>query len=123
MSTKRASNLTYIIGIIVLIGFGIFTLWVQQDALQQKAGVDQLAAFMYLVMAYGAVILALSALRFKIRATLKYVAGIVVLTGFGAFTWYAQEYISPKLGVFFGFILAYMVVIVVLFYVLGRSGG
>jgi hypothetical protein len=115
-------NLAYIVGIIVLVGFGIFTLWVQLDALKQVAGVEQLAAFMYLVIAYGAVIL-VSAWRFRIRANLTYVAGIIFLTGFGAWTWYSREYISPKLGLFFGFMLAYMAAVLVLFYILGRYGG
>ena len=123
MSTKRSANLVYIVGIIVLVGFGIFTWWVHQYPLQQMADVDQLAAFMYIVLGYGAVILALSALGFKVRASLKYVAGIIVLTGFGAFTWYAQAFISPQLGIFFGFVLAYMSAVFVLFYILGRYGG
>jgi hypothetical protein len=123
MSTKRAANLRIILGIIVLIGFGIFTWWVRQDALQTATGANQLAAFMYIVLGYGAVILALSALRFRVRASLKYVAGIIVLTGFGAFTWYAEAYVSPQLGVFFGFMLAYMAAVLALFYFLGRSGG
>jgi hypothetical protein len=122
MSTKRAANVAFIVGIIILVGFGIFTWWVQQYALQQTAGVDQLAAFMYLVIAYGIVIL-VSALRFRIRANLKYVAGIIFLTGFGSLAWYAREYISPPLGVFFGFMVAYMAAILALFYILGRYGG
>jgi hypothetical protein len=116
-------NIVYIVGIIVLVAFGIFTWWVRQDIYQQVAGVDQLAALMYIVLGYGAVILALSALGFKVRAGLKYVAGIIVLTGFGAFTWYAEAYVSPQLGIFFGFALAYMSAVFVLFYLLGRYGG
>jgi hypothetical protein len=123
MSTKRAANLKYILGIIVLIGFGTSTWWVHQYPLQQTDGADQLAVFMYIVLGYGAVILALSALKFRMRANLKYVAGIIVLTGFGAFTWYAQAYVSPQLGVFFGFVLAYLAAVLTLFYVLGRHGG
>jgi hypothetical protein len=123
MSTKRSANLVYVVGIIVLVGFGIFTWWVHQNQLQQMAGDDQLAAFMYIVLGYGAVILGISALGFKVRASLKYVAGIIVLTGFGAFTWYAQAYISPQLGIFFGFALAYASAVFALFYILGRYGG
>jgi phosphoglycerol transferase MdoB-like AlkP superfamily enzyme len=123
MSTKRAANIAYIVGIVVLVGFGIFTWWVQQDVYPKIAGVNQLAAFMYIVLGYGAVILAVSALGFKIRASLKYVAGIIVLTGFGVFTWYAEAYISPQLGIFFGFALAYMAAVLALIYILGRYGG
>jgi len=113
--------MAFIVGIIILIGFGIFTWWVQQYALQKVAGVDQLAAFMYLIMAYGIVIL-VSALRFRITANLKYVAAIIFLTGFGAVAWYAREYVSPPLGLFFGFIVAYLAAILALFYILGRYG-
>jgi hypothetical protein len=123
MSTRLAANLRYIVEIIVLIGFGIFTWWIQQDALQKTAGVDQLAAFMYFVIGYAAVILALSALRFRIRANLKYVAGIIFLTGFGAFTWYESEYFSSRLAVFLSFILAFLAAVLVFYYFLGRSGG
>lgn len=123
MSTKIAANLKYIVGVILLIGFGIFTWWVQHDVYQQMAGVDQLAAFMYIVLGYAAVILILSASRFRLRVNLKYVAGIIVLTGFGAFTWYAEAYVSPQLGVFFGFVVAYMAAILTLFYILGRYRG
>lgn len=123
MRNKRAMNLVYILGIIVLVGFGIFTWWVQQYPLQQIAGVNQLAALMYIVLGYGAVILVLSVLGFKVRAGLKYVAGIVSLTAFGAFTWYAEAYVSPQLGVFFGFVLAYVSAVFALVIILGRYGG
>jgi hypothetical protein len=123
MSTKRSTNLAYIAGIIILVGFGIFTWWAHQYPFQQIAGADQLAALMYIVLGYGVVILALSALGFKVRAGLKYVAGIIVLTGFGTFTWYAQAYISPQLGIFFGFALAYASAVFALVYILGRYGG
>lgn len=122
MSIKRAANVAFIVGIIALIAFGIFTWWVQRYALQKVAGVDQLAAFMYLVMAYGIVIL-VSALRFRITANLKYVAVIIFLTGLAAVAWYAREYVSPPLGLFFGFIDAYLAGILVVFYILGRYGG
>jgi hypothetical protein len=123
MRNKRAMNLVYIVGIIVLVGFGIFTWWVQQYVLQQIAGVNQLAALMYIVLGYGALILVLSVLGFKVRAGLKYVGGIIALTGFGAFTWYAGAYVSPQLGVFFGFVLAYVSVVFALVTILGRYGG
>jgi apolipoprotein N-acyltransferase len=122
MSTKRAANVAFIVGIIALIAFGIFTWWVQRYALQKVAGVDQLATFMYLVMAYGIVIL-VTALRFRITANLKYVAAIIFLTGIAAVAWYAREYVSPPLGLFFGFIDAYLAGILVVFYILGRYGG
>ena len=122
MSTKRTANVALTAGIIVLIGFGIFTWWLQQYALQKKDGVHQLATFMYLLMAYGIVIL-VSALRFRIRANFKYVAGIIFITGFSALAWYAREYVSPPLGVFFGFMVAYMAAVLALFYILGRYGG
>jgi len=85
-------------------------------------GVNQLATFMYLLMAYGIVIL-VSALRLRIRANFKYVAGIIFLTGFSALAWYAREYVSPPLGVLFGFMVAYMAAVLALFYILGRYGG
>jgi hypothetical protein len=116
-------NLKYFGGILALTGFGIFTWWIQLYVFQGVTGVDQLAAFMYLVLGYATVILALSALKFTMRVNLKYVTGIIVLTGFGAFTWYSQAYVSPQLGVFFGFVLAYLAAVLTIFYVLGRHGG
>jgi hypothetical protein len=115
------SNLRYIGGVIALIGFGMFTWWAQQYIV--LTGIQQIVAFLYFVLGYSAVILAMSALKFRIRSNLKYVAGIIMLTGFGAFTWYAQEYVAPQLGVFFGFLTAYVAGVVVLFYILGRYGG
>lgn len=123
MSTKVGANLRYIVGIIVLIFFGIFTGWVQLDILQKTAGGNELAAFLYFVIGYAAVILALSALRFGIRAKLKYVGGIIFLAGFGALAWYESEYFSPPFGVFLTFMLVFMAGVLVLFYIVGRSGG
>jgi hypothetical protein len=57
------------------------------------------------------------------RIGLKYIAGIVVLTMFGIFTVWAQQNISPQLGVFFGFVLGYAIAVFVLFWILGRYGG
>jgi drug/metabolite transporter (DMT)-like permease len=123
MSTKLPANYRYIVEIIILIGFGIFTWWVQQYALQKTAGVNQLALFMYFVIGYAAVILALNALRFRIRANLKYLAGIIFLTGFGALTWYTQEYFSSRLAVFLSFILVFLAAVLVFYYFLGRTAG
>jgi hypothetical protein len=58
-----------------------------------------------------------------LRANLKYFAAVIVLIGFGSIAWYASANVSPKLGVFFGFIAAYLVVVIVFFYILGRYGG
>jgi hypothetical protein len=116
-------NAWYIAGVVAIALLGLFTWWIQQDALQQVTGVDQVAAFLYIMMGYAAVVLVLGALGFRIRANLKYLAGIIVLTGFGAFTWYAQAYVAPQLGVFFGFLLAYAAAVLVLFYILARHGG
>ena len=113
----------YIVALIVLIAFGILMGWAQLDALQKKVGVDQLAIFVYIVIGYGVVIIALSALGYRIRASLKYVAGIIFLTGWGAFTSYESEYFSPKLAVFLSFMLVFMGIVMVIFYILGRSGG
>jgi hypothetical protein len=55
------------------------------------------------------------------RIKLNYVFGIIVL-GFLAFlTYYAQTF-SPILVVFCGFILAYMIVVFLVFVFLGRYG-
>jgi hypothetical protein len=116
-------NLGYIAGVAAIAGLGFFTWWVQQVGLVQVDGVDQVATFLYIMVGYGIVVLLLNALGFRIRANLKYVAGIIILTVFGTLTWYAQVYISPQLGIFFGFVLAYLAAVVALFYVLGRHGG
>jgi hypothetical protein len=117
MSTGRGANLKYIAGIIILIAFGVFIWWTLPRV------VAQVNLFLLLVLGYGVTVLVLSVLGFRIRANLKYLGGIIVLTGFGAFTWYAEANIAPQLGIFFGFVLAYIAAVFALFYVLGRHGG
>jgi hypothetical protein len=121
------TNLRYLVGIIVLTGLGVFVWWTQQYVLQQMVGVQQVGAFLYCMIGYAAVILVLSGLKFRIKTNIKtnlrYLVGIIGLTGLGAIAWYAQEYVAPQLGVFFGFITAYAAAVFVLFYILGRSGG
>jgi len=126
MSAKRSVNLKYIgyvVGIVAIAVLGVFTWWEQQNVLEHTAGVNQLAAFLYSIVGYIAVVLALSALGFRVRADLKYLGGIVCLTGFGAFAWYAAAYVAPQLGVFFGFVLAYVAAVIALVYILGHRGG
>jgi hypothetical protein len=117
MSTERLANLKYIAGIIILIAFGILIWW------SLPYVVIQLTVFSAIVLGYGVAVLALSALKFRIRTSLRYVIGVVILTGFGAFTWYAAENVAPELGIFFGFVLAYMAAVLALFYIIGRHGG
>jgi hypothetical protein len=123
MSTGSKANLKYVAGIILMAGIGVFSWWAISNFLNDMVGVPQLSAFVYLIIGYVMVFLVLGALRFRIRANLKYFAAITVLTGFGAIAWYAEAYVSPALGVFFGFIAAYLAAVIVFFYILGRYGG
>jgi hypothetical protein len=117
MRTKPRANLLYIVGIIILIAFGILIWWALPYV------VPQLSVFLLFVLGYGAAVLALSALGFRIIVNLKYLVVIIVLTGCGALTWYAEANIAPQLGIFFGFVLAYVAAVLVLMYILGRHGG
>ena len=117
------TNLKYLLGIIALTGLGVFVWWTQQYVLQQMIGVQQVGTFFYCMIGYAAVILVLSGLKFRIKTNLKYLLGIIALTGLGLFAWYAQENVAPQLGVFIGFITAYAAAVFVLFYILGRYGG
>jgi hypothetical protein len=117
------TNLKYLVGIIALMGLGVFVWWTQQYVLGQMNGASQVGAFFYCIIGYAAVILVLSGLKFRIRTNLKYLIGLIGLTALGVFAWYAQEYVAPQLGVFIGFITAYAAGVFVLFYILGRYGG
>jgi hypothetical protein len=117
------TNLKYLLGIIALMGLGVFVWWTQQYVLEQTIGAPQVGAFFYCMIGYAAVILVLSGLKFRIKTNLKYLLGIIALTGLGLFAWYAQEYVAPQLGVFIGFITVYAAGVFVLFYILGRYGG
>jgi hypothetical protein len=107
----------YIVGIIILIAFGIFIWWTLPYV------VPQLSVFLLFVLGYGAAVLGLSALGFRIIVNLKYLVVITILTGFGALAWYAEANVAPQLGIFFGFVLAYVAGVFVLLYILGRHGG
>jgi len=123
MSTGFGANLKYLAGIIVLAGLGVLVWWTQQYVLQDMIGVQQVGGFFYCMIGYAAAILVLSRLKFRIKTNLKYLAGIIALTGLGVIAWYAQDYVAPQLGVFIGFITAYAAGVLVLFYILGRYGG
>jgi uncharacterized membrane protein len=57
------------------------------------------------------------------KTELKYIIGIVILILMGYFTFWAQQNISPQLGIFFGFVTGYVAAVLVFFYILGRYGG
>lgn len=114
MKIKTSTILKYVAAIIILAGLGALGWWTQLNILLQ------LGAFLYSMVGFGVVILVL---RIRIKERLKYIGSIAAMTGFGCATWYAEETISPQLGIFFGFILGYVIAVFVLFGVLGRYGG
>jgi len=118
------SNLSYLIGVLVMVGVFALGWWVQNySSLQGADGVLQLSGFLYLLAIYGILLVVIAALGYRIRANLKYFVGILGLSGLGVITWYSEAYIAPQLGVFFGFVMAYIAAVFVLFYILGRYGG
>jgi len=123
MSTGLKANLKFIVGIIFAAVLGVLARWTISNFLNGMVGAEQLSTFVYLMALYVIVVLALGALKFRIRANLKYFAAVIFLTGFGSIAWYAQAHVAPQLGVFFGFIAAYMVAVIIFFYILGRYGG
>lgn len=122
MSIGSRVNLKYVVGIIIMAALGVFAWWAITNFLTGMVAVLQLSAFVYLMIGYAIVFLALGALRFRIRANLRYFAALTTLTAFGAIAWYAEAYVAPQLGVFFGFIAAYLAAVIVFFYILGRYG-
>lgn len=123
MSTGLKANLKFIAGIILMAGLGVLAWWAISNFLNGMVGVEQLSAFVYLTIGFIIAVLALGALKLRIRANLKYFAAVILLTGFGSIAWYAEAHVAPQLGVFFGFIAAYMAAVIVFFYILGRYGG
>jgi hypothetical protein len=123
MSTGLRENLKYIAGIILVAALGVLAWWAISNFMNGIVGVEQLSAFVYLMIAYFIAILVLGALKFRIRANLKYFVAVIVLTGFGSIAWYAEAHVAPQLGVFFGFIAAYLAAVIIFFYILGRYGG
>lgn len=123
MSTGLKANLKFIAGIILVAALGVLAWWAISNFLNGVVGVEQLSAFVYLITGYVIAVLVLGALKFRIRANLKYFAALIFLTGFGSIAWYSQAHVAPQLGVFFGFIAAYIAAVIVFFYILGRYGG
>jgi hypothetical protein len=123
MSTGLRANLKFIIGIVLVAAVGVSAWWAISNFLGGVVGVEQLSAFVYLIVGYVIAVLILGILKFRIRANLKYFGAIVFLTGFASIAWYSQAHVAPELGVFFGFIDAYIAAVIVFFYILGRYGG